>query len=882
MLCKKCGAEIKEGSKFCAKCGTPVEEVKVVETDVEATRESSQPEEVQSTIDTAKKKPVISIAAGIAALLLVGAVGVGSAFFFGRNSGPEQEETIGSVQYDPEKEERESAENIADKIQSEEPVWVSLTPQYSIPDVPSIDIYASNFTPNEKSQGIVWDSTLFYWLEDVNVNSSEDGYLAQCRITKNLLRNAESGNLIQYEIYHDPNTDEIYKIVSIEQSGDNLQLVDYYYQGGVPNFAFAREDSVYTPTYATPSKTGERYYFNNNVLARWRMVREPGRIEEYVLTSSKVPYSQSNYFNESEDIRVRYDETEMRMLNAAQNTYDAIIDTSPVGAVEGYVVDTAGTPLEGVTVDILNAADNTLLYRGTTASDGTFRILTYLDRTECVVILRETDVYQENNIHGINLAQSGASSCGTILMHRFDGDEYPVHINVYSATDVRGGEDGLPVRELLQGVTAMIRAGVGTKDGEVLQTLQADGSGLINTTLQAGTYTAQIDVPGYATTYLTVEVAEQETAVDGYVLPSVAEGQTGVVLTWDGQVDLDLTLFTPYQSTGGDMAHIGGAVTEDGHGNRLVADNTSGCEVMYINTAESGSYKLYVNNYTDSQAGNYISGTMAVLNIHIYIYDSTGLIAEYIFPVEQVGVVWEVLDISGSQLTPSQRVYSSLAGKTWWLENKWSWTQTSGSWFEDMGLTITPQGDFSYASKVWYSANGSEYILGYYDALINIAITETTNGVADGYKEVRLEQTLDRSNCSEYAQEYGTVSTWNKILVLDRYTGNLFEFENWDEDVGTMEVGETSASEKFRTFTNGNGTYTVTINFQRRNENYIVYDTVTVTCPADYDGLVFAIFDCDYDVLGKGAKLNFEENFYTIDNILDIWDEKYYFSYTNN
>lgn len=431
MVCKKCGAEITEGSRFCGECGAPAE-------------------------GTAKKKPIVPIAAGVAGLLLLGAVGVGSAFLFGKNSDPEPEKTTERVWDSSEQaesgknsadetqsEEPEgSVENAADEMQSGEPLWASLTPVYSITDVPSIELYASNYTPNEKSQGIVWDSKLLYWLEDINLNSSEDGYLSQCRITKNLLRNAESGNLIQYEIYRDPNTDEVYKIVSIEQSGGGLQLVDYYYQGGMPNFAFAREDSVYTPTYATPSKTGERYYFNNDTLVRWRMVREPGRIQEYVLTSGKVPYSQSNYFNESEAIRASYDETEMRMLNAAKNTYAAIMAASPTGAVEGYVADTAGMPLGGVTVDIVSAADSTLLYRGVTADDGTFHILAYLDGTECNVIFRETEIYQESIVHGMILAQSGAGSCGTVLMHRFDGDEYPVHINIYSAAEVRSGDGG--------------------------------------------------------------------------------------------------------------------------------------------------------------------------------------------------------------------------------------------------------------------------------------------------------------------------------------------------------------------------------------------------------------------------------------------------------
>lgn len=105
--------------------------------------------------------------------------------------------------------------------------WRELTPLYAIDDVPSVNIHEQNYSASAKAPGIAWDSTLFYWLEDVDQTSSEDGYLARCPISKMLLRNAESGSIIQYEIYRDPNSGEIYKIVSIEQVGENLQLVDY-------------------------------------------------------------------------------------------------------------------------------------------------------------------------------------------------------------------------------------------------------------------------------------------------------------------------------------------------------------------------------------------------------------------------------------------------------------------------------------------------------------------------------------------------------------------------------------------------------------------------------------------------------------------------------
>ena len=665
MVCKKCGAEIKNGNKFCAKCGTPVEDVAAVVSDAVSPQDIIQPKTEGKLASLGqsggKKLPLVPIAVGAAVLLVAAAVGVGSFFFFrGRDKSKPADPAMGGSTL------------IGDSTGNAAIDWQEMTPLYTIEDVPSVDIHAQNYAAGTKAPGIVWDSTLFYWLEDVDQTSLEDGYLAKCSITKMLLRNAENGRLIQYEIYRDPNTDEIYKIVSIEQTGENLQLVDYYYQGGVPNFTFSRSDSIYTPTYATPAKVGERYYFNGDVLARWRMIREPNVIGEYVLTPTGASYSQADYFAESAEIQAAYDNTEFRELNAARNTFDAVTAAgNGIGLVEGRITDTTGNPVAGVTVDILRAEEGVLLYRAVTGEDGSFRIFVYLEDVECSIMIRGNGTYDSNSVQGVMLARTnGGVSYGNLLMHRLDGDEYPVHINVYSAVDVRTGEDGGLLRDFLTGAKVSLRAGAGARTGEVLQTLEADVDGKVNTTLPSGTYTAQIDVTGYASAYVTVEVAEQETTAEGYVLPALTADQAGIVMTWEGLTDLDLTLFTPYQSTNGDMAHIGGRITEDGYGNSLVADNAAGCEVMYVNTAVSGSYKLYVNNYTESEAGNYSSSQLSNLNIHIYIYDSNGLIAEYSFPAGQIGVVWEVADLNGGQVTPSQRVYVSLEGKSWWTESK--------------------------------------------------------------------------------------------------------------------------------------------------------------------------------------------------------------------
>lgn len=60
MFCKKCGAEIKEGNRFCAKCGTAT----------------------PAGQSDGKKPPLVPIVVGAAVLLVAAAIGVGGFFFF--------------------------------------------------------------------------------------------------------------------------------------------------------------------------------------------------------------------------------------------------------------------------------------------------------------------------------------------------------------------------------------------------------------------------------------------------------------------------------------------------------------------------------------------------------------------------------------------------------------------------------------------------------------------------------------------------------------------------------------------------------------------------------------------------------------------------------
>lgn len=258
-----------------------------------------------------------------------------------------------------------------------------------------------------------------------------------------------------------------------------------------------------------------------------------------------------------------------------------------------------------------------------------------------------------------------------LVTYKKSADEYPVAVNVYCAEDVIRTEEKDEQGSLLTGANVAVREGSMNYTGEVLITVQADNSGRISISLKSGVYTLQIDVPGYETSYIEIEVNEQETEQDAYVIPTIETGKTAVLLTWDtGDVDLDLAVYTPYQAEGGDMSHIGAGMLQDSYGNRLMSDNRVGCELVYLDSTALGNYKIYVNNYTDSLAGNYRSNALAELGACIYIYGESGFVTEYTFPEGVAGVVWEVAEISGNQVSSSNRVYSDISEESVWKRNK--------------------------------------------------------------------------------------------------------------------------------------------------------------------------------------------------------------------
>lgn len=123
-----------------------------------------------------------------------------------------------------------------------------------------IDIYEEKVKPAKRNFKAKWNNKIFYGLEKIK-GRKKSGKINTYEVVRNTFVNKKNKNRIEYEIYRNPKTGKINKIVSVEYRKKDLEITDYYYTDkGKVNFIYQRKDSIYTPTYASPDKTGSRYY----------------------------------------------------------------------------------------------------------------------------------------------------------------------------------------------------------------------------------------------------------------------------------------------------------------------------------------------------------------------------------------------------------------------------------------------------------------------------------------------------------------------------------------------------------------------------------------------------------------------------------------------
>ena len=702
-ICPQCGRPNQAGDAFCQECGAELkkpgggaEEEPVLEEPVGEGRDAK-----------GKKKLFVSAAGGI----LVAAIAAGSLFFTSKALKNKGDAGAFGIQ-------AEQQEALFDLSQAQ------LVENYKRPEgTGTIDLAAGNHQPGARDTSALWDKELFYRLEDIG--GEDANHIADCLLVRMELVRTDNGKTVEYEVYRDKETGQVVKIVSIEAMEDqSLEISDYYYQDGTPNFVFRRSDSIYTPSYATIDKTGERYYFAGDQMVKWRWIYEPSVVKQWILEPEDTWYTQWGYGEISDGERSQYDEKEYQVLNEAYNTYEAVLANEPAALIKGRVTDEEGRPLSAVEVGIGRVEDGEARVpevKVETDEEGMYawELPEGEEGKEYFLVFHKEGwvpcVMQVPDMAG-KAGMTESVQEDMVLLKDGEEDGYPVTFYTYQvqaqgeeevlerAFSEDEEEERLPA---LGGASVKVYRGVNwlmgspAAEGETLE----DRS--LSIELPAGIYTAVIEKEDIVPSRKVFFAGGQEEPQTVYAIAKEGQEAAGsgaegsgegwsILLSWDSSdtesLDLDSSLFTPDKAAKGDRNCINALNRTDNAGARLLYDGEgrNACELITLTTPKRGSYKYYVTDYTGIQAGAMDSRSMAESGAKVTVFYNGVPVKTFAAP-DKAGTVWEVFELRDQGIVPIQEVYGSAEGKSWWTEDKKlfrlsersqeaDWIQSDGEW----------------------------------------------------------------------------------------------------------------------------------------------------------------------------------------------------------
>lgn len=436
------------------------------------------------------------------------------------------------------------------------------------------------------------------------------------------------------------------------------------------NFIYQRKDSIYTPTYASPDKTGSRYYFDKDCLLKWRWVNKPLDVKELVLKRDKKSIAKVQYLykKSKKKDRKNYNKREIKMLNAAYNTYEAMLKENEYGRITGNIVNTKSKALKDVKIAVYIGTE--LVGEITTDKKGKFETgITPNKEGYKLKITKEG--FTDTEIENVEVADTDSIVIiDKIMLVKAGEGKKKLKFNVFNAEATKYNNKRA-VKKYIDKVKIKVRKGTDNKAGEVIAESKSDSKGNITLSLENGIYTIEFVKKGFVKSYHTIAV-EKKFTMNIPLVKKIKKNQLKIVLSWEGDKDIDSSPFTPYQGKGGDMAYIGADIKKDKHGNRLVLDGKQGntTEVIILDNVKAGNYKYYVSDYTNSRKKKFSSKDMKKLKLKVVVYDENGVVGYYTLPYDVNGVIWEVFEIKNGKLISLQKTYSNVTGKKWWTNDK--------------------------------------------------------------------------------------------------------------------------------------------------------------------------------------------------------------------
>jgi 5-hydroxyisourate hydrolase-like protein (transthyretin family) len=202
------------------------------------------------------------------------------------------------------------------------------------------------------------------------------------------------------------------------------------------------------------------------------------------------------------------------------------------------------------------------------------------------------------------------------------------------------------------GVTVNLREGADNKTSTVVETTTTDTDGKFTFSgIESQTYTVEVQLADYITSYYNVELPGQKTIEKTYSLSPTFTGDFRIVLNWGASpADIDARLSGP-TANGSDRFTLG-------YWNKAIEDSTLdrddvtsyGPETITVVSQHDGEYRFFVRCFNDC------AGAGATVTI----FNQDGVLHQIEMPDEESGKFWNVFTIDGNTYTEINELTNAL------------------------------------------------------------------------------------------------------------------------------------------------------------------------------------------------------------------------------
>ena len=496
-----------------------------------------------------------------------------------------------------------------------------------------IDYSITRFKPGKRNKNLKWKDTVFSRIENVNDSASAPvNTFDYKRVTANLKDNKTT----EYKVYTNPQNGFVEKITEVENCGDILNILDYYYDNGNINYISEYKTYVDKPINLSSSDIESRFYFRNDCLVRYIYCKD-GSATEYALADI------DNYSKGTVD---QYDYLEEDMINRAYIVYNVAPSIKETELLYGYVMDEFSMPMEDAKIEIRSENDERVVADTRTDGDGFYKVSIDCTDDETFCAVASKDTLNEVGVFGITAKfGSGKYSVEPIIMgYTNNTTTYPTQFVVRDATDPN---------KPLSDAGIMIRRGINNRTGEVMQTGALDDNGTATVALTSGSYTAEITKGGYETLFLSVIVRLDHQYAVGFAMPDVDSDTFRIAVSWES-APLDLNSM----AISSNRARILKSSVDS------LGLTTAEC--VTIDNAGEDDYRFFVTDFGSITSGDLMSYNMTGSGACVDVYTSEGLIGKYHVPVANAGVIWESFEIRNKTLLPVNSYYYSVEDDDLW------------------------------------------------------------------------------------------------------------------------------------------------------------------------------------------------------------------------